>query len=302
MQNISELKSTIFGRRSKGAAPRETKVSTTYGNEEERTLHQTFAATPFRDPLDQQLNLKLSTLALSTSVLLLFSLAANFYQYTRKPTVVLLNSTSGDAVMVDDRLINTTPEAKRERERIGFLAKKSATETFLELFYRIDPNKEVRLLDIARGLKMLHPYSSAKLGQLLDQKQIITRQLAEAQQSTWTVKDYSLDKRDPYLAHVVAEQVVTRTLPGATQAETITNQCIVKVKLRPDPDGRTTENANTGMQILAYDLKVIPSGQGPHSAIEGYNLSPTTESVRIEAPPISDNQSAQFSEITPSGK
>lgn len=302
MQHILNLTSSIFGRKKKteqGAGtqtlPRPTKAHS-YLNEV-REYDRSFPASPFRDPLDQQLNFKLSALALTTSLMLLLSLGGNLYQYMRKPTIVLLNGSNGDAVMVDDQLINTTPAAKLERERIGFLAKKSATETYLELIYRIDPNREVRLKDVARGLKMLHPFSAAKLGQLLDQKQIITRQLAEAQQSTWTVKDYSVDKRDPYLTHVVAEQVVTRTPPGATVPETETFQCIVKVKLRPDPDGRTAENANTGLQILAYDFKVIPSGQGPRSAIEGYNLSPSTESVRVGAPPAAGNQSIETSTV-----
>lgn len=245
----------------------------------------------YRDERDVRLHFKMMAVIVTLVVLTLAQFVGLIVLWLRKPTVVLMDKTSGVTITVDDTAYGMTPAATLDRDRLGANEKKAASEKFLELLYLIDPNKDVRLKDVARALKMMHPYSADKLARLMDAKQIITTQLAESQQSLWKVTDYTLDKHNPYLAHIHADQTLTRT-PVGGQPETRKNQCVIKVMLRPDPDGRREENANTGMQIVAYDFKVLPSEQPVSSPLENYNFATGTNDVRIEPPPKDERQSS----------
>ena len=207
----------------------------------------------YRDPRDTALVLRLTSLLALLSCLLVASVAVNFLQYFRKADLVVVDKTSGAAVVLNNRELGSTETVRLDRDQITDEDKSYTARSYAEALYRIDP--ATRGEDIRRALRQMIDQSAVEFAKYLSKERILETQRAESWQSTWDVQESSIDTRDAWTIQVIGTQDVTRIVNGAPSTER--HQLQVRVKLAADPEGRTDRNLRTGCRVVRFEVKEI---------------------------------------------
>jgi hypothetical protein len=214
-----------------------------------------------RDPLDVRTILSLAATGMLLVLLLLTSIAFNFYQYVRRPDRIVVDRSSGRVLQINDRDYGETEAVQLGPDRLTSADKQYITGEFVRALYQIDPATRPR--DIERALRMMVPDSALKFARYLKQEGVLEKQRAESWQAVWTPQDVSVDHADPYTLRVIGKQEVTRLIAGATEHET--RQLNLTLKLAADPQRRADRNLRSGFLIAAFDYKELGSDSGPTS-------------------------------------
>lgn len=207
----------------------------------------------YRDPSDIRTVLNLARCSLVLVLLLLGAIAANFYQYYRRPDRIVVDRSSGRVLAINDREYGSTEAVELGPDRLTDADKKYIVGEFVEALYRIDP--ATRPKDIERALRMMLPDSALKFARYLKQEGILEKQHQESWQSVWTLQDISVDSRDRYAVRVIGRQDLRRLEAGATVDET--RQLSLSVRLMADPKGRADRNLRSGFIVASLDYKEI---------------------------------------------
>lgn len=214
-----------------------------------------------RDPADVRTIFSLATTGMLLVLLLLISIALNFYQYVRRPDRIVVDRTSGRVLQINDRDYGETEAVQLGPDRLTTADKQYITGEFVRALYQIDPATRPR--DIERALRMMVPESALKFARHLKQEGVLEKQRAESWQSVWTPQDISVDRADPYTVRVIGKQEITKVIAGATEHET--RQLNLTLKLAADPQRRADRNLRSGFLIAALDYKELGSGSGQAS-------------------------------------
>jgi hypothetical protein len=207
----------------------------------------------YRDPQDVRTVIQLARCSLVLSLLLLVSIAGNFYQYYRRPDRIVVDKSSGRVVEINDRDYGETESVQLGPERLTDADKKYIATEFVRSLYQIDPATRSR--DLERALRMMVPDSALKFARYLKQDNILDKQLQESWQSTWTAQDIAVDAKDRYTVRVLGHQNVHRLDNGVTLDEP--RQLSLSLKLIADPKGRADRNLRSGFLISSFDYKEI---------------------------------------------
>jgi hypothetical protein len=207
----------------------------------------------YRDPQDVRTVIHLARSGIVLTLLLLVSVAANFYQYYRRPDRIVVDKSSGRVVEINDRDYGETEAVELGPERLTDADKKYITSEYVRSLYQIDP--ATRSKDIERALRMMLPDSALKFARYLKQDSILDRQLQESWQSTWTAQDITVDAKDRYTVRVLGRQELHRLDNGVTLTEP--RQLSLTLKLIADPKGRADRNLRSGFLISSFDYREI---------------------------------------------
>ena len=213
----------------------------------------TETASIYRDPQDVRTVIQLARSGIVLSLLLLVSIAANFYQYYRRPDRIVVDKSSGRVVEINDRDYGETESVQLGPERLTDADKKYIASEFVRSLYHIDP--ATRSKDLERALRMMVPDSALKFARYLKQDNILDKQLQESWQSIWTAQDITVDAKDRYTVRVLGRQDVHRLDNGVTLDEP--RQLSLSLKLIADPKGRADRNLRSGFLISSFDYKEI---------------------------------------------
>jgi hypothetical protein len=206
-----------------------------------------------RDPADVRTVLSLAWTSMLLVLLLLVSIAFNFYQYVRRPDRIVVDRSSGRVLMINDRNYGETEAVQLGPDKLTNADKQYIAGEFVRALYQIDPATRGR--DIERALRMMIPDSALKFARYLKQEGILDKQRAESWQSVWTPQDISIDRIDPYTARVIGKQEVTRVVAGAAQRES--RQLNLTLKLVADPQRRADRNLRSGFLVASIDYKEL---------------------------------------------
>src|SRR5215470_6753713 len=171
----------------------------------------------YRDPQDVRTILQLARSGLVLALLLLISIAGNFYQYYRRPDRIVVDKSSGRVVEINDRDYGETEAVQLGPEHLTDADKKYIASEFVRSLYQIDP--ATRSKDIERALRMMLPDSALKFARYLKQDNVLDKQLQESWQSTWTAQDIAVDPKDRYTVRVLGRQDVHRLDSGISLNE-----------------------------------------------------------------------------------
>lgn len=207
----------------------------------------------YRDPEDVSTVIQLARSGVVLSLLLLMSIAGNFYQYYRKPDRIVVDKSSGRVIEINNRDYGETEAVELGPERLTDADKKYVASEFVRFLYQIDP--ATRSKDLERALRMMVPDSALKFARYLKQDNVLDKQLQESWQSTWTAQDIAVDPKDRYTVRVLGRQDVHRLDNGITVDEP--RQLSLTLKLIADPKGRADRNLRSGILISAFDYKEI---------------------------------------------
>jgi hypothetical protein len=206
-----------------------------------------------RDPSDVRTILSLAVTGMLLVLLLLTSIAFNFYQYVRRPDRIVVDRSSGRVLQINDRDYGETKAVQLGPDRLTSADKQYITGEFVRALYQIDPATRPR--DIEHALRMMGPDSALKFARYLKQEGVLEKQRAESWQAVWTPQDVSVDHTDPYTVRVIGKQEITRLIAGATEHET--RQLNLTLKLAADPQRRADRNLRSGFLIAAFDYKEL---------------------------------------------
>src|SRR5215470_7802881 len=171
----------------------------------------------YRDPQDVRTVIQLARSGIVLSLLLLISIAGNFYQYYRRPDRIVVDKSSARVVEINDRDYGETESVQLGPERLTDADKKYIASEFVRSLYQIDP--ATRSKDIERALRMMLPDSALKFARYLKQDNVLDKQLQESWQSTWTAQDITVDARDRYTVRVLGRQEIHRLDSGISLNE-----------------------------------------------------------------------------------
>lgn len=207
----------------------------------------------YRDPRDVRTVIHLARSGFVLALLLLVSVASNFYQYYRKPDRIVVDKSSGRVVEINDRDYGETEAVQLGPEHLTDADKKYIASEFVRSLYQIDP--ATRSKDIERALRMMVPDSALKFARYLKQDNILDKQVQESWQGAWTAQDISVDGKDHYTVRVIGHQDIHRLDNGVTVDEA--RQLSLTLKLIADPKGRADRNLRSGFLISSFDYKEI---------------------------------------------
>ena len=207
----------------------------------------------YRDPQDVRTVIHLARSGIVLALLLLISVAGNFYQYYRRPDRIVVDKSSGRVVEMNDREYGETETVQFGPEHLTEADKKYIASEFVKSLYQIDP--ATRSKDLERALRMMLPDSALKFARYLKQDNLLGKQLNESWQSTWTAQDITVDLKDRYNIRVLGRQEIHRLENGATVDEP--RQLSLTLKLIADPKGRADRNLRSGFLISSFDYKEI---------------------------------------------
>lgn len=188
----------------------------------------------YRDSQDVRTVIHLARSGIVLTLLLLISIAGNFYQYYRRPDRIVVDKSSGRVVEINDRNYGETEAVELGPERLTDADKKYIASEYVRSLYQIDP--ATRSKDIERALRMMLPDSALKFARYLKQDNILDKQLQESWQGTWTAQDITVDSKDRYTIRVLGRQDIHRLDNGVTLDEP--RQLSLSLKLIADPNGR----------------------------------------------------------------
>jgi hypothetical protein len=162
----------------------------------------------YRDPRDVRTVIQLARSVIVLSLLLLISIAGNFYQYHRRPNRIVVDKSSGYVVEINDRDYGETETVQLGPEHLTDADKKYIASEFIRSLYQIDP--ATRSKDLERALRMMVPDSALKFARYLKQDNVLDKQLQESWQSTWTAQDITVNTKDRYAVRVLGRQEIHR--------------------------------------------------------------------------------------------
>ncbi|MGH9844506.1 MAG: hypothetical protein ACREEM_37770 [Blastocatellia bacterium] len=221
-----------------------------------------------RDPSDVRTILGLAWTGMLLVLLLLVSLAFNFYQYVRRPDRIVVDRSSGRVLMINDRNYGETEAVQLGPDKLTSADKQYIAGEFVRALYQIDLATRPR--DIERALRMMVPSSALRFARYLKQQGILDKQRAESWQAVWMPQDVTIDAADPYTVRVIGRQEITRLVAGATQKET--HQLNLQLKLVADPQRRADRNLRSGFLVASIDYREL--GQSASSSETAVTLSP----------------------------
>jgi len=217
----------------------------------QKSFTKTFSL--YRDPQDVRTVIQLARSGIVLTLLLLASVAANFYQYYRRPDRIVVDKSTGRVVEINDRDYGETEAVQLGPEHLTDADKKYISSEFVRSLYQIDP--ATRSKDIERALRMMLPDSALKFARYLKQESILEKQLQESWQSAWTAQDITVDSKDRYTVRVIGRQEIHRLDNGV--AVDAPRQLSLSLKLIADPKGRADRNLRSGFLIGSFDYKEI---------------------------------------------
>ncbi|MBO0862962.1 MAG: hypothetical protein J2P21_31590 [Chloracidobacterium sp.] len=204
------------------------------------------------------LNLGISNLALVS--LLLASLAANLWQFYRRPDrIVVDRRADGDHVVaVNDRAVATLSAVDFGPDKPGDDDKRRLANEWSMARYAIDPLAREQAVE--KLLRMMHPSAAAKFVAYLKKNGELERERGERWQSSWKSQLTVIDSGNPYRVNVVGVQDLNKVVSGAPQHET--RQIMFSLRVMPDKEsGRSQHNLYTGFLVVdVLDVREVASG------------------------------------------
>ncbi len=201
-----------------------------------------------RDPHDVETIYKLTWLATLLAFFLFATIGAAFYLFHRDPDLIVIDNTTGQRLVLNNREVSSTPNVRVGKDRLTDNDKKYVAGEFIKAVYNINP--VTREADLARAMEMMLPSRAEQFSDWLKQQGVLRREKQEGYQATWTPQVVEVDPRDPLAVRIIGEQQLTKFPGGVMQRENVQYNLIVRLK--PDRAKRDPRNLNSGFIVVEY--------------------------------------------------
>src|SRR5215207_6204920 len=215
----------------------------------------------YRDADDVTTINRMTWVNLIVATLLAVSLIFNVVLYARRPGLVVVDKTTGQTLVVDDREYGRTPAAQMMSDNLLPGQKIYLVKEYLSGIYGI--NQATRGAQIQRAIRMMHPDTATQYATWLARNKVLEAQEAEAWQATWVVEDknVTVDPKDDRIVTVVGEQTLSRMKGGRMVQQKLIINVKVLVLVSPTEPKRNDHNLQTGFCVYKFKPKVINASE-----------------------------------------
>ena len=229
---------------------------------EDADSHTESSASPvicYRDPADVRTIRRQSRLILLSFAIVAIAVVGVVYKAIQRPDRIVVDMTSGRAVMINDRELGATEAVKLEKDKLQLADMDYVVKAYVEYLYRVDQRS--RSKDIEAALKLMVPGQAKKFAQYLTDQKILQTQREQQWNATWKTEYLEHAPGKPLTVKVYGTQDVDMVVKN--ESKHATKHLLLTVELLPDaPENgtfRLDRNLRSGFRINSVDYKELSS-------------------------------------------
>jgi hypothetical protein len=213
----------------------------------------------YRDPADVRTIHRQSRLILLSFVIVAIAVVGVVYKAIQKPDRIVVDMTSGRAVMINDRDLGATEAVKLEKDKLQLADMDYVAKAFVEYLYRVDQRS--RSKDIEAALRLMVPGQAKKFAEYLTEQKILQTQREQQWDAIWKPEYLEHAPGKPLVVKVYGTQEIDMVLKN--QSKHLTKHVLLTIELLPDaPENgtfRLDRNLRSGFRINSIDYKELSS-------------------------------------------
>jgi len=213
----------------------------------------------YRDPADVRTIRRQSRLILLSFVIVAIAVLGVVYKAIQKPDRIVVDMSSGRAVMINDRELGATEAVKLEKDKLQIADMDYVVKMYVEYLYRVDQRS--RSKDIEAALRLMVPGQAKKFAEYLTQQKILQTQREEQWNATWKPEYLEHAPGKPLTVKVYGTQEIDMVVKNQSKHQT--KHVLLTVELLPDaPENgtfRLDRNLRSGFRINSIDYKELSS-------------------------------------------
>lgn len=215
----------------------------------------------YRDPADVRTIQRQSCLLILSLMIAALAVAGVVYKSIQRPDRIVVDMTSGRAVMINDRELGATEAVRLEKDKLQIADMDYVVKAFLEYLYRVDQSS--RSKDIEGALRLMVPGQAKRFAQYLTDQKILQTQREEQWNALWKPEYLEHSPGRPLTVKVYGTQEIDLVVKNVSQH--IVKHLLLTVDLLPDaPEGgtfRLDRNLRSGFRINSIDYKELSSSE-----------------------------------------
>lgn len=213
----------------------------------------------YRDPADVRTIRRQSWLLMLAFVVTAVAVFGVVYKSIQRPDRIVVDMSSGRAVMINDRELGATEAVRLEKDKLQIADMDYVVKSYIDYLYRVDQRSRAK--DVEAALRLMVPGQAKKFAQYLTEQKVLQTQREQQWNAIW---------KPEYLEHAPGKALTVKVygtqeidLVVKNESKHITRHLLLTVDLLPDApeDGtfRLDRNLRSGFRINALDYKELSS-------------------------------------------
>jgi hypothetical protein len=226
-----------------------------------------FAVICYRDPADVRTIRRQSHLILLCLFITAVAIVGAVYKSIQRPDRIVVDMSSGRAVMINDRELGATEAVRLEKDKLQIADMDYVVKAYLDYLYRVDQRS--RSKDIEAALRLMVPGQAKKFAQYLTDQKILQTQREQQWSALW---------KPEYLEHAPGKSLTVKVygtqeidLVVKNESKHLTKHILLTVELLPDaPESgtfRLDRNLRSGFRINSVDYKELSTSEAETAAV-----------------------------------
>jgi hypothetical protein len=213
----------------------------------------------YRDPADVRIIRRQSRLLMLSLIIVAVALVGVVYKAIQRPDRIVVDMTSGRAVMINDRELGATEAVRLEKDKLQIADMDYVVKAFVEYLYRVDQRS--RSKDIEAALRLMVPGQAKKFAQYLTEQKILQTQREQQWNANWKTEYLEHAPGKPLTVKVYGTQEID--MVAKNESKHAIKHLLLTIELLPDaPENgtfRLDRNLRSGFRINSIDYKELSS-------------------------------------------
>jgi len=235
----------------------DSETSVAANDEQERTALPPVVC--YRDPADVRTIHRQSRLIILSLVIVTMAVVGVVYKAIQKPDRIVVDMSSGRAVMINDRELGATEAVKLEKDKLQLADMDYVVKAYVEYLYRVDQRS--RSKDIEAALRLMVPSQAKKFAEYLTEQKVLQTQREQQWNAIWRPEYLEHAPGKPLTVKVYGTQEIDMVVKNQSKHQT--KHILLTVELLPDaPENgtfRLDRNLRSGFRINSIDYKELSS-------------------------------------------
>jgi len=215
----------------------------------------------YRDPADVRTIRRQTRLIMVAFLIVAIAVVGVVYKAIQKPDRIVVDMSSGRAVMINDRELGATEAVKLEKDKLQLADMDYVVKAFVEFLYRVDQRS--RSKDIEAALRLMVPGQAKKFAQYLTEQKVLQTQREQQWNASWKPEYLEHAPGNPLIVKVYGTQDVDMVVKN--ESRHATKHVLLTVELLPDAPANGTfrldRNLRSGFRINSIDYKELSASE-----------------------------------------
>lgn len=215
----------------------------------------------YRDPADVRTIRRQTRLIMVAFLIVAVAVVGVVYKAIQKPDRIVVDLSSGRAVMINDRELGATEAVKLEKDKLQLADMDYVVKAFVEYLYRVDQRS--RSKDIEAALRLMVPGQAKKFAQYLTEQKILQTQREQQWNAVWKAEYLEHAPGNPLTVKIYGSQDIDMVIKN--ESRHATKHLLLTVELLPDaPENgtfRLDRNLRSGFRINSIDYKELSASE-----------------------------------------